>query len=108
MKTPALLLSTCLLAATATNDGCPAPPPEAPNIELTQGNAEALKDAHSSRFTIHREAKFDDAFAYGGKRAIYILTDTETGRQYVGVSGIGLGELGSHQVDDKNTVKDER
>lgn len=39
--------------------------------------------------------------------ANYIITDTKTGTEYIGVSGIGITETGSHQAG-KARVADER
>ena len=59
------------------------------------------------RFEVTRENVFRDDLAYENKRGIYIILDKETGKEYIGVIGIGISELGSHQVD-KTRVKDER
>lgn len=47
----------------------------------------------SSRFTLVRQGEVDDFGASNGKRYIYVLTDTRTGAEYVGVSGIGISEI---------------
>lgn len=59
------------------------------------------------RFSVTRIGTFLDELAYGNKRGIYILHDNKTGKDYVGISGIGISELGSHS-DGDDTVKDER
>lgn len=51
-----------------------------------------------TRFKLERMQGFHDGVAYNGERWVYILTDTETGRTWVGVNGIGIAELGSHWV----------
>jgi hypothetical protein len=61
----------------------------------------------SGRFEVHIDSAFDDGLAYHGRRAIYIIKDTQTGIEYVGVSGIGVSELGSHAAG-KARVTDER
>lgn len=48
-----------------------------------------------------------DDLAYDNRRGIYVVTDTETGQQYIGVSGIGVTELGSH-LSGKTRASDER
>ena len=60
-----------------------------------------------SRYSIKRVEVFKDDLAYEGKRGIYEITDHKTGVTYLGVSGIGITELGSHPVG-KTIVKDER
>jgi hypothetical protein len=61
----------------------------------------------SSRFSVTRVGVFEDALAYGGSRGIYVVFDSQTNREYVGVSGVGISELGSHPVG-KTIVSDER
>ena len=39
--------------------------------------------------------------------SIYILNDYETNKEYIGISGIGIVEMGSHQ-QSKSTIMDER
>ncbi|MDK4687856.1 hypothetical protein [Kingella negevensis] len=34
--------------------------------------------------------------AYGNKRGVYVIKDSDTGREFVGISGVGIAELGSH------------
>lgn len=50
---------------------------------------------------------FKDRIAYNDVRGIYILKDSQTGKEFIGVSGIGITELGSHIVG-KSTTTDER
>ena len=61
----------------------------------------------SSRFTITRIAVIEDDLAYGNRRGVYVLKDNKTGVEYIGLSGIGVSELGSHQVG-KIPFSDER
>lgn len=60
-----------------------------------------------SRVTVTRIGIFEDGLAYGSKRGIYIIQDTKTGQEFVGVSGIGISELGGHHVG-KQFHNDER
>jgi prepilin-type N-terminal cleavage/methylation domain-containing protein len=50
----------------------------------------------SSRVTVERIGIITDDLAYASVRGIYLITDSETGKEYLGVSGIGISELGSH------------
>ena len=65
----------------------------------------------SPRVTVERIGVFKDDLAYGDRRGVYIIRDTKTGREFIGVSGIGISELGSHGVQNgknSNFLKDER
>lgn len=59
------------------------------------------------KFELKRVQSFSDGAAYSGYRDIYILKDNETGKEYIGISGIGITERGSH-TQSKNSVQDER
>ena len=58
-----------------------------------QPRTSAPETQTSSRFKLVDESTVNDERAYNGKRTIYILTDKATGREYIGVSGIGISEL---------------
>jgi len=59
------------------------------------------------RVTVTRIGVFKDDIAYGELRGVYIITDSKTGKEYLGISGIGVSELGDHQAG-KTRFKDER
>jgi len=59
------------------------------------------------RFDLKKVQTFEDSDAYGRVRNIYILVDNDSGKEYIGVSGIGIVELGQH-TSGKSTIKDER
>ena len=59
------------------------------------------------RYELKKVQTFYDSDAYGGVRNVYNLIDSETGREYVGISGIGITEIGQH-LHGKNNVQDER
>lgn len=61
----------------------------------------------NSRVTVTRIGVIEDPLAYSGRRGIYIITDTKTGKEYIGLSGIGISELGLHSAG-KQTAADER
>lgn len=82
-----------------------------PDTELKTSSPKARAAVETAaRFEIERVGVFKDDLAYMGKRGIYILRDSQTGRHFVGVSGIGISELGSHDSGDVNShqVPDER
>jgi hypothetical protein len=59
------------------------------------------------RIQVSRIGVIPDDIAYNNKRGIYVITDRQTGREYIGVSGVGITEVGSHR-NGKSTVTDER
>ncbi len=61
----------------------------------------------SQRFDVRIDSSFKDSLAYSGERAIYVIVDKQTGREYVGISGVGVAELGSHRAG-KVQAQDER
>jgi hypothetical protein len=46
------------------------------------------------RFSLSRVQIVKDDLAYSRERGVYILKDSQTGTEYIGVSGIGITELG--------------
>lgn len=101
------LLGPCLLLA--TSDGCP---PATKSVQVPLEPSSSLTQAEqNTRFRISIEARFKDDLAYDGERGIYLLRDLQTGAEYVGVSGIGISEVGSHTEPDgkrSESVQDER
>lgn len=59
------------------------------------------------RISVTRIAVFPDDIAYEGRRGIYLIKDAETGKEFFGVSGVGISELGSHS-SGKTHFEDER
>ena len=76
----------------------------APNMMMSD---QAYGVDSGGRFTVSRVGVFKDEIAYDNIRGIYIIVDTKTGKEFVGVSGIGISEVGSHR-SGKSTVSDER
>jgi hypothetical protein len=60
-----------------------------------------------SRFVVERVGVIEDELAYYSRRGLYLIRDTKTGQEFVGLSGVGVSELGRHQ-SGKATVADER
>lgn len=101
MKTLARLLCVAALAA------CTPKAPELPTTgELKQYTADAAQPV-AARFRVQMVASFVDRLAYGDVRGVYVITDTTTGQEFVGISGVGISELGRHQ-SGKVSVPDER
>jgi hypothetical protein len=65
--------------------------------DITLETSKPVKvEAETNRFTITRVNVFKDDLNVPNfylKRGIYILKDNETGKEYVGISGIGISEL---------------
>lgn len=99
------MIRLAIIAAAMTITACG---PQ-PNIAMTEqaGNATPPEINTSGRFNVERVGVFRDDLSYDGRRGIYIMTDTKTGKEFVGVSGIGISELGSHPAG-KVRVSDER
>lgn len=67
--------------------------------------------AEGGRFTVLQVAKFDDSDAYNSSRTIFLITDKQTGNEYVGVSGVGISEVGVHTYSNGKQIisaRDER
>lgn len=94
-----------LLVATSLV-GCGPPPPDM-TVIAPRATVQAPIAPGADRFTVTRVTTFYDSMAYNSQRSIYILRDTKTGAEYVGVSGIGISELGSH-LSGKVTVTHEQ
>lgn len=97
MKTKLLALAACLMLA-----GCSPEPDTRLNLVAPE---------RGGRFTVERVGVIADDLAYNNRRGIYIITDTKTGRELVGVSGVGISEVGSHARQHGKTtvrVEDER
>lgn len=91
-----------IIAALAVFTGCR--PAADTNMRISTPSTAATT---STRFEVARIGVFEDSLAYGDRRGIYVIKDTKTGKEYVGVSGIGVSELGSHRAG-KTSVSDER
>jgi hypothetical protein len=83
----------CVLIALA---GC-GPDANMTMYDQTQ-SAKRIPVQDDGRVQVTRIGVFGDDLAYGGKRGVYLIKDEKTGREYVGLSGIGISEIGSHSV----------
>lgn len=83
--------------------------PEVIAVSGSRGAAEPALVVQKApqRFTVTQVSTFQDEIAYGRKRGVYIIHDNTTGQEFVGVSGIGISELGHHQ-SGKTGISDER
>lgn len=102
MSRPVLLMLLCVTLA-----GCK----PAPTDTLEAGGAAVGRTSDGGPVTIRRVAVIEDDTANSHQRSVYIITDKETGQQWIGVSGIGVSERGNHPVQSGKTmvlVEDER
>lgn len=80
---------------------------EYPNVSKKIEQSGDTEYPQQSRFDLEKVARFHDLSAYGCCRDIYLLTDKNTGKEYIGISGIGISELGSYGAGKSHTA-DER
>lgn len=100
-KLTVFIMSVVAIAATVLLVGCEPPPRQQMDII----------DNTYSHVSVQRLAVFEDDLAYNNRRGIYIITDHKTKKSYLGISGIGISEVGSHLVSNGKVttiVKDER
>ncbi len=62
----------------------------------------------TGRVVVNRIGVIPDELAYGHRRGIYTVTDNKTGAEYIGISGIGITEIGQHSCGKSCTDMDER
>lgn len=65
----------------------------------------------ADRIKVTKMSEFRDILAYDNWRGVYLIQDQQTGKEYIGISGIGISEVGSHtQMVGKvqQSVRDER
>lgn len=62
----------------------------------------------NDRVQVVKIQEFKDGLAYDGLRGIYVITDKDTGKEYIGVSGIGITEVGGHGCGKGCYREDER
>lgn len=86
------------------------PDPDMPLRKHTaETKATALKE--NDRVSVARVGVFEDDLAYGSRRGVYIILDAKTGKEYLGISGVGISETGCHMVSTGKSsycVSDER
>ena len=86
--------------------GCE-PAPDMVMQKRQRETAPAAQVSAGDRVTVERIGVFKDDLAYNERRGVYVITDKATGREFIGVSGVGITETGSHQ-SGKTSVRDER
>ena len=100
-----LSLAVCLAALLA----CAEPPKSNTSmLSYMRGQVTQQQVPAQQRIKIEQIGAFNDYLAYGGMRGIYIITDQKTGKEFIGISGIGISEIGFHSTDGITTIHDER
>ena len=77
-----------------------------PNPDTAMGKQSPAVSSNA-RVSVTRIGVIEDDLAYDNRRGIYLIHDNQTGSDFVGVSGIGISELGSHPAG-KRSAPDER
>jgi hypothetical protein len=81
-------------------------PSEEQKLQTAQSKPMAAET--SDRVKVTRLSVIEDGVAYNEKRATYLIVDSETGQEYIGVSGIGIVETGNHNCGKNCNRQDER
>lgn len=74
---------------------------------IESSSTEAKGKVTVDEIEIECVGQFDDSRAYGGKRKVFRIRDTKTGAEFIGVTGVGISEVGTHK-SGKTTIKEER
>jgi hypothetical protein len=93
-----------VIAMPAVLAGCD----EGPPIQsMAAHGAQEIQTKPQDRIQVELIGRFRDSLAYSSTRGIYVITDHKTGSEYIGISGVGITEVGSHLVG-KVSTEDER
>lgn len=96
MKTPTIAILAALLLTSCD---------ETPSGQPT--TYQVASPAQAERFTISKVSTFRDTRAYHDYRDVFLIRDVQTGQEFIGISGVGVSQLGSHNAG-KHQVSDER
>lgn len=61
----------------------------------------------NDRVQVVKIQEFMDDLAYEDVRGICVITDKDTGKEYIGVSGIGITETGRHSCGGKGCSRED-
>lgn len=86
--------------------GC-GPSPDMPMFQQSAKPA-TLAVQDNARVTVTRIGVFRDDLAYESRRGVYVIQDKTTGQEFIGVSGIGITEIGRHSCGKGCSHEDER
>ena len=93
------ILSVLALSACAPDPTLNMEKPQSPQMQPG-----GVPSPDTQRVTVSRVGIFSDDLAYGDRRGVYVIIDKETGREYIGVSGVGISETGRHFVPQTTIV----
>jgi len=79
-----------------------------PQQSAQVNHSKVMETKDSDRVQVYRLSVIDDGLAYDSKRATYLIVDSETGKEFIGVSGIGIVETGLHGCGKGCWREDER
>lgn len=99
-------LNTCLLAVSLpflAESGCD-DIPHAPDNKVPVFNV-PKQQVEGARFKVERHGKFKAGYE-DNEREILVITDNTTGRQYIGVTGVGVSELRREKSGDDTVTKE--
>ena len=94
----------CLMFLIVLCAGCS----KGPAIEANDWSKEKSKPIEIDGIEISAIGDFDDSTAYCGYRRVFRLRDKRTGTEWIGVSGVGISEVGAHVGGKSARLKDER
>ena len=106
MKTK-ILLTLGLASLALTISGCDDKSTRYQSVTEQIQQKQPKYESNTSEFELIKKQTFYDPDAYNRTRSVYVLKDKATGKEYIGVSGIGISERGSH-TSGKSTIEDER
>lgn len=82
------MLRVIMIGALLLLGGCRDKSMDVPNLDL--------RPMQGDRISVELISTFPDSDAYNSVRKVYIIRDRETGREYFGVTGVGISEVGVH------------
>ena len=96
------LTVVALMISVLTLTGCA---PE-PTMMMSNQNTVQLQDQlqDQNRVQVTRIGVFKDELAYSARRGVYVIVDTKTGKEYIGISGVGIQEVSSHHSGKTTTT----
>lgn len=78
----------------------------APNMQMYDqaNNADSVLIQDNQRVKVTRIGVFKDNLAYDGRRGVYLIKDEQTGHEFIGLSGVGISQIGDHPVSAGKTL----
>lgn len=100
LESPAFYILMIVILTALMVWACPMKEPSASLSQKISAPDIVKSKNNSERFKVTRVSVIQDDLAYRNKRGIYVIIDNQTGKEYVGVSGIGISET----VKESNLV----